>query len=893
MRRFVVADTAATRVNLLPYAPLVRPQTAAAWDRLAAAADRALVTARLADGALAESAGSAGAPAWHLRVRRRIREKPLTPLPAAAPGGDAATVPAVADWQAAADAYRTLLEQVAHDRAAAAAHERHALSLLCAEEELASSVELISPHLGAAVRRYADSGGEATRADRKSEPRITAYALRAMTRTSPRSRFTAVALSAAQDGPAAGPGAPAAARWATAPPTVALRTVEVQRGALLSALEPAPRPGLPVRLAPLLPAAPGELAFMAITPAHPRPRKVTLRRAPELTELTAVARFGVHAWEDVAGRLAEALDCPASRAEQVMRAALRAGLLGSALPVDDQDPNFLTACHDALPEVMVGETGAEVEPGALALVDGAGHGGLRAVVAELAGATALLAADTVAARPALHARFRAAASRLPHADALAPQLYEDAVAVLPPLPGSEASPAAAAAALLPVLGAFDLKADLRIGLRAAVRARGGTVRLVAEAENLAADAARLATSAAAGDTGAPLDPDSRAAMVGLWTFRRRVLADLADLFEAALAAGDGVDAVIEDEHLAAWAAALPEQLHADGSSYALMAQYADGRWAANGWFGGYGATSSRFLEADSAAGGAATAGLRARLRRVLGPAVAEDRAAHGFNTGCHPPLLDREMTARDWAGTVLVDEGPAGRLRLRTPRGLRPITVGSTRWDLMPAPSRIALWLQGGGVIACAYDHVFRERARPGAGVIAVPRLRHGNLVLQRRRWYLPDAEVLTGTCRGSVDDLHRLVRLRAEHGVPARFFVKQLPEWERGEALVPDVTSRPVSQPKPRYVDTAGVLGLASFAKDAADFTHPYLEECLPGPAAGHHVREAVYEFDLAEAESTRADAASATASAAASSGSESGSGSGRSAGPGTPAGHEEGSAC
>ncbi|WP_219669523.1 lantibiotic dehydratase family protein [Streptomyces bambusae] len=379
-----------------------------------------------------------------------------------------------------------------------------------------------------------------------------------------------------------------------------------------------------------------------------------------------------------------------------------------------------------------------------------------------------------------------------------------------------------------------------------------------------------------------------------------MLADLADLFEAAAAAGDGVDAVIDDEHLRTWAAALPGLLHPDGASYALMAQYADGRWAANGWFGGYGATEARFLEADAAVGGDATARLRARLRRVLGPDVAEDRAAHGFNTGCHPPLLDQEMTARDWAGAVLVDGGPTGRLRLRTPRGLRPVTVGSTRWDLLPAPSRIALWLQGGGVIACAYDHVFRERARPGAdGVVAVPRLRLGNLVLQRRRWYLPDAGVLTGAHRGSADDLHRLVRLRAEHGVPARFFVKQLPEWERGEALVPDVTSRPVSQPKPRYVDTAGVLDLASFAKDAADFTHPYLEECLPGPVAGHHVREAVFEFDLPEAGTAcRLDAASTSNGASppgVAFGTAFGPASGADVGaaPRTPAGQEEGSAC
>ncbi|RSS63236.1 lantibiotic dehydratase [Streptomyces sp. WAC06614] len=864
MRRFVVAETAATRVNPLPYAPLVRPQTAAAWDRLTTTAHDALAAARTAADVLAAAAGRAGAAgrddaaAAFLRLRRRIRDKPLTPLGPDQLSGPAGRLPEVARWQAGVVAHRALLAQVVADRAPGAEQERRALAELCAAPDFASSVELISPHLGSAVRRYAESGGDTARADRKSEPRITAYALRAMTRTSPRSRFTAVALSS----PAASP----ATLWASAPPAVVLRTVEVQRGALLSALEPAPRPGGPVRLAPLLPAGPGRLAFMAITVAHPRPRKVTLRRSRELTELTAVARFGVHAWDDVARRLAEGLACPPARAEQIMRAALTAGLLGPALPVDDQDPHFLTACDDALSE-----------PGEHAAADGPladePEAGLRAVVRELRDTVALLAADSAAERPALHARFRAVAARLPHAGALAPQLYEDAVAALPPVPGAEESPAAAAAALLPVLGAFDLKADLRIGLQAAVRARGGAVRLVAEAEDLAAEAARLATSAAAGDPALLDDPDARKAMEDLWGFRRLVLGDLADLFAAAVAAGDGADAVIGPEHLTAWTAALPDWLHADGASYALMAQWAGGAWAANGWFGGYGATSARFLEADATVGGDATALLRARLHRVLGPAVAEDRSAHGFNTGCHPPLLDQEMTAEDWAGAVLVDEGPTGRLGWRTPRGLRPVTIGSTRWDLLPAPARIALWLQGGGVVACSYDHTYRERATravragatmrsgadigPGAavrsgadGVIAVPRLRHGNLVLQRRRWYLPEtdgAAVLTAAHRGSADDLHRLVTLRAEHGFPARFFVKQLPEWERGEALVPDVTSRPVPRPKPRYVDTAGVLGLASFAKDAADFTHPFLEECLPAPVPGHHVREAVFEFDRA----------------------------------------------
>lgn len=565
---------------------------------------------------------------------------------------------------------------------------------------------------------------------------------------------------------------------------------------------------------------------MAITPAHPRPRKVTLRRGRELTELVAAARFGAHDWAALVDTLATALDCPPGRARQVMRAALGAGLLAPALAVDDQDPDFLRACLEVLPE----------------------GGGLRGVVAEMAEAADRLALDDVTTRPDLHGRLRTAAARLPHADVLAPQVYEDAVATLPAAPRPAAS-LRSAAELLPVLRAFDLKADFRLALQAAVRARGGKVRLLDEAEGLAEEAARLATAAAAGQ--ALPDPDTQAAMADLWGFRHRVLADTARVLASASATGDGVDAVIGEDLVRTWTAHLPAWLDEDNTSYALMAQHAAGTWVANSCFGGYGATASRFLRLDEAAGGDATDRLRRRLRRVLGPGVAEDRAAHGFNTGCHPRLLDESMEPADWAGAFLVDGGSPGRLGWQTPRGLRPMTITSTRWDLLPAPSRIVLWLQGGGAISCAYDHVFRESARPGPdGVVAVPRLLYGDLVLQRRRWYLPDTDVLTGAHRGTADDLHRMVRLLAGHGIPARFFVKQLPAWQRGEALVPDVTTRPAPQPKPRFVDTAGALGLASFAKDAADFTHPYLEECLPEPLPGRSVREAVYEFDAAEAD-------------------------------------------
>ncbi|MFE9635726.1 lantibiotic dehydratase [Streptomyces sp. NPDC006463] len=803
------------------------PPAAAAWDRLLTAAAQTLAAAREADAELEARTGQEQdeARVACLRMRRRIRDKPLTPP--TGPAADAiGPVPAVHRWAAAARAYRSLLLSVTREREHALIHERLVLSGLCADPALSSSIELVSPDMGAAVRRYAAGRGSVDRADRKSEPRITAYVLRGMTRTSPRSRFTAVAHSALPDDATAD----GTARWEAAPPSELLRGVDVQRGALLSALEAgleadADAPGH-VRLAPLLTAGPSELAFMAITPAHPRPRKVTLRRGRELTELVAAARFGVHDWATLVDTLATALDCPPGRARQVMRAALGAGLLAPALAVDDQDPDFLRACLEALPD----------------------GGGLRSVVAEMAEVADRLALDDVTTRPDLHGRLRTAAARLPHADALAPQVYEDAVATLPAAPRPAAS-LRSAVELLPVLRAFDLKADFRLALQAAVRARGGKVRLLDEAEGLAEEAARLATAAAAGQ--ALPDPDTQAAMADLWGFRHRVLADTAQVLASASATGDGVDAVLGEELVRTWTANLPAWLDEESTSYALMAQHAAGTWVVNSCFGGYGATASRFLRLDGAAGGDATDRLRRRLRRVLGPGVAEDRAAHGFNTGCHPRLLDETMEPADWSGTFLVDDGSPGRLGWHTPRGLRPMTITSTRWDLLPAPSRIVLWLQGGGAISCAYDHFFRESARPGPdGVVAVPRLLYGDLVLQRRRWYLPDTDVLTGAHRGTADDLHRLVRVLAEHGVPARFFVKQLPAWQRGEALVPDVTTRPAPQPKPRFVDTAGALGLASFAKDAADFTHPYLEECLPEPLPGRSVREAVYEFDAAEAQ-------------------------------------------
>ncbi|MEV6737212.1 lantibiotic dehydratase [Streptomyces sp. NPDC051104] len=699
-------------------------------------------------------------------------------------------------------------------------HERQALAVLCADGHFASSVDIVSGDLGRAVRRYAEHGGEVDRADRKSEARIAAYALRAMTRTSPRARFTAVSLGLMD---AADATQEAVRGWEAEAPAVVARAVEVQRGALLVATQPDTDAPDHVRLAPLLPTDEARLAFLAVNRDGGRPRRVAVRQGPEVACLMEVCRYGAHPWTQVRMRLAERLDCAPSRAEQVMGAALRSGLLVPALAVDEQQPGFLTACAAAI---------APDDP-------------RRALVADLAVMADRLACDDATTRPEAMEQLRSAMARLPHAAAVGMQVYEDTLASSPPPPRPRTA-LAAMAELLPALSVFDLKTDLRLALQAVTRRAGGRVPLLEQAERLAAEAARLVTAASGGQPEID-DAEIRKAFEELWDVRRAVLTDLADCFGRV---GNATEARLDEDTVRRWNRSVPAWARCDTASYGVMMQHGDGLWVCNNIYGGLGATYARFLHLDASAG-RATAHLRARLRNHFGAGVAEDRHAHGFNTGVHPRLLDEVMGPQDWADATLVDEKGPGRLRLETRRALRPVVVTSTRWDLLAAPSRIALWLQGGGLISCAFDQFHRAARRSDAsgGVLAVPRLRYRDVVLQRRRWYLPDLTPLTDAARGAEPDLRRLAETMARHGMPRQLFCKDLPPWHDEENPVPDLTVRPAALTKPQYVDTASALTLRSLAKTAREFTRPFVEECQPVPVEGRHVREITYEFDASAA--------------------------------------------
>ncbi|MER5546329.1 hypothetical protein ABT072_28680 [Streptomyces sp. NPDC002589] len=712
----------------------------------------------------------------------------------------------VATWESAVTRYAHAVREFTGRIGEAAEGERRKLAEICRQQHFVSSLALVSLDLDTARARYADRAGRWERADRKSEATLISYAHRAMLRTSPRAQFTAVAFPAR-----------AAARVAEAP-VVFRRAVDVQRGAVQTLSEASAAAGVVacLRLVPLIPAGEGRLGFLRIGPDGPR--MVTVSRTPQVNALVAVARFGVHRRADVVRSLARRLRCTEASAERIVESALRARLVVPALDVDEQSPRFVHDIVDSLPD---GEPVREP---------------LRRI-ADVAGA---LSSDTAGERRALLEGFGQASTQLPHADKLGLQLYED-TAVGAGVPALPAPVRRALRMLLPVLSAFDLKHDLRLALHDAVRARGPRLHLTEVAEDLADQAARAMTMPAP----ELADRELAACLDELRGFRHRVLADIAEL----LAHGAQDEVSVDEALVAAWREALPAWTDRPDASYAVMLQQATSgpAWVCNGIFGGAGATVARFLHLDAAAGGDATDRLRARLHRFLGPDVREDRACHGLNTGVHPQLLHASMTASDWADAVIEDSAVPGAPRLTTRGGHRPVVITSTRWDLLPAPSRIALWLQGGGLVQPSYDQYFREAAgtAQGPGVVRVPRISCGDLVLQRRRWYLRDLGIVAGAAEGTEESVRRLVAFAGDHRLPEDVFCKQLAEWQRGSVSMPDLTTAPPLQPKPRYLHLASPLGLKSLARDAAAFTHPFLEECLPSPREGAYTREYVYEFD------------------------------------------------
>ncbi|MER8184496.1 lantibiotic dehydratase [Kitasatospora sp. NPDC094015] len=724
---------------------------------------------------------------------------------------------------------------------AALAAERAALAELCREPALARAVALTSGDLLRAVERA--GGGADDRRARKEEPGVLRYALRASTKTSPLSWFTAVGW-----GPVDGaPGTDGAAGDGFG--TDGLRTVVRANRTLVSALTealldaPRRRADLPHRMTSTARVTGGRAAYARSRVVFAGGRYlVTNEDEAELAagrplDLLAAGDGAPATLAELTGRLADALGGPGAReaAAAYLDRLAEAGLLVPTDPVAPQDADPLgrlagwlrTWPEDAeLSERIEGiaRLGAE-----FATVDAARR---PALLAELADRwSELLAA---AGRP------------VPTGGAPLTVLSEDVVAPRPVPHAGSTTPAdhRALGELTALAELFDLGHLMRRITRDRFVARygaGGTCRHPWEFGAAFAEAWEEAGRLAA------LDPRDRerfpTGAADLAALRREVL-DTAHA--AARAADPAADLVLPADLVTGLGARLPAWATARPAGYAYFVQRedaADGLLCVNHVYGGWGRFTSRFLDAlDPAAAGA----VREQIRLGLGEGArpAQIRPVGGFNANLHPLLVPDEIGPdRRWASigeaeVELVHDLASDqlRLRLRATGELLDVLYSGFLAPIM-LPQRLAPFLsdQPHGVAdfrALVHRHAVPA---PGGQVVRSARLRHRHLVLHRRRWQLPAGVVRALRAELATDQAvpaATTARWRALLDLPEQLFLHPAPTAPAGRPT--DDFLAHLRRPKPQFLDLGNALHLRSLAKWLARHEGGVvLEEALPAPGA------------------------------------------------------------
>ncbi|MEW2416509.1 lantibiotic dehydratase [Streptomyces sp. NPDC046866] len=658
---------------------------------------------------------------------RRALHNGRTPRPAllARLGDLPARVPRLGDWLDLRAGRTALLADLAEAAPAALAAERAALAELCRSPGFARAVALTSADLLRAVTRAArEEGG---RRARKEEPSVLRHALRASTKTSPLSWFTAVGWAQgadpAVDAPPGGAAAPPAVPVPAAGPLPALpplRSVVRENRALVAALcaalldEPRRRRGLPHRMtSSALPTAGGRARYVRDRTVFAGGRylvsheeEIELAVRPALTSLAAVAATPAPL-DALAFRLAAVLGRPAAdpAVGRFVARLAESGLLVPVDPVAPQDPAPLRALARWLrrwPEdadlagridrlasdtALFAHARAEERPG---LLDGLAER-WRALLADAGrpvpdGAAPLnvLSEDVVAAGPP---------RTEPASGAAHPGVRGDrrpAVSAAP-LSGADRAALGEAAALAEL---FDLGHWMRRAALERFVARygpGGTCPAPWEfgADTAAAweEAARLAGRP--GD-----DPGLPEELARLARLREELVQSVRAATtdrsaRAAGTAGEGrdvgaadpaEDVVLPADEVRALAGRLPGWTAARPLGYAWFVQRAvpdgpaggdgPGLLCVNHVYGGWGRFTSRFLDDLPPV---AAAEVAREVRRGLGEGAraVQIRPVGGFNANLHPLLTGEELGPdRHWSGLAesdveLVHEPASDQLRLR------------------------------------------------------------------------------------------------------------------------------------------------------------------------------------------------------------------------------------
>ncbi|WP_370941901.1 lantibiotic dehydratase [Amycolatopsis sp. cg5] len=731
-------------------------------------------------------------------------------------------LPLLENWLRLVDRRERLRAELATARTEALKAERGALSLRARDETLRRAVALSSVDL---LHGLADVAGPGYGAKaRKAEVKVLRYALRAATKTSPWSWFTAVGWGTWDE--------PGAGITGEIDPVAHVLPNQTLVSALLRALltEPALRWSLPHRAAPALGLGADRFTclrddcevkgnYVAV-----REQRVSLPRTRTLDVVLAEVRAA-----GAKGRTLPEL------------AAVLGGMLASEAPVkayldrlaDEQVLLPIAPIDPQLPDPL---------PAMARWLESAGWETLAGQLRRLHRGGLDLACLPAGRRPQairdLDAGWTAAFDGIGAARPKTMPVREDVL-----LPGRlrlgaevGADIRADLSRLAPLTELVNEGAVLRALARHRMLSRfgdGGRCRvadLVGDAEQLWAAAMGVGADGAVSLPDGETLPDEVAEIAAL----RR---EITETTQAAF--GGGQEAWLSEELLDHVTGRLPRWMLRRPASYSHFVQPFDeaGRrgWCLNSISTGWGRFTTRFLDAF---GPELRDAVAARLARTLdGELTAQFRPVNGFNANLHPLLTGTEV-GEDPAWSALLDQDlevvhdpVTGLVRLHVAATGAPINVLYLGFLVQLAlPDRVAAYY-----LDLTADRAVFGRLAPAETITPDvrrrARLRHRDLVLARRSWAV-GAETAGDWARtlATGEAVDAVARWRAALDLPEAVFVAGV-----RQQAAEDEKPRLTAPPKPQFVDFGNALHLRCLAKLLQQHDGPvHLTEALPAPGSG-----------------------------------------------------------
>ncbi|MCX4834194.1 lantibiotic dehydratase family protein [Streptomyces sp. NBC_00006] len=750
-------------------------------------------------------------------------------------------IPSVAEWCRATEDRRQVREEAARQYEPAADRERQRIADVLGDEHLRSSLALVSPEVYQESERYraAVAGpGRLSARSRKSERGLLQYVTRAMVRTSPLARFTAVGIAVP------GPGGvdPGSVEFGAAEAFPSLDRVMVNY--VLGGLPAATGSellGAWVSLAPTSALDEGRETLYFLRPAESGFQRLSAPVKGIVSALVDATVMGPRPVRSVVAHLVEQTGCTAQAAAKAVLQGVHQGILCTYNEPEDGAADL---------ERLLSRPGA---PGAELLDD------VRSRLPRLSSGPVEERRRELDAIEADFAQLGQLARRPARVT-----IEEDFV--LPPTTVDSSRwrrPLADLGPTVELLSVFDWLHDVRILTTAAFVQRfgpGASVPLAEHAASMVQEisrrAALMAQSYASGDNGV-LDGLGTAdgSLQQLFALRRRIIEETQSRITQAVDSGAS-DVCLTALEAAELTAGLPERIRRDPMSYGVLVQAAGDRLVFNDGLPGHGMLYSRFLDADRSLSGEAIPYLADRLTERYawdGARVVEERGLHRLNVNAHPHILPEGMEPDDWFALRLVHDTASDTLRIEDAEGRRTrvLPLGTGHPGLFPPPLSLATSLTTGGRLNNdLLNGWFEARSHDRQHTLVCPRLSVGDVLLSRRRWYGgADLTAALGTGPAEHDRLLALTAWRARHGVPEEVVLKTTFGVDSPRTLDPaDVLPRRL-QHKPQYVDLASALSTRVLPKmldrrATTDESVDYLEEALPSVVEGTHAHEWVVEI-------------------------------------------------